>query len=196
MAMPDAKPAAATGPYPDTNAAMTAAAPFSASDVAIEDLMPIGERLCLSGNTGLRVVIGLAKSMPSVNPCARLLVLNLAARFLLALQKRAVPPPEEFLQALASLLTFPNLKVRTRAAKILIALGQQAAPVQGAVLGCLRHADPQIRMNAALLLQALGPACDRSNARQMKTAIERFPRDVEFCRILGKCMNSLNATRA
>ena len=195
MTLPDAKPDDATGPYPDTNAAMTAAQRFSASDAAIDALLPIGERLFRSCATGLRAAIALTKGMPSVNPCARLLVLQLAARFLLAGQKHGLPPPPELLEGLASLLNFPNVKVRTRAVKILIALGPQAAPIQGAALGCLRHADPQIRMNGALLLQALGPACDRGNGRQMKTAIERFPRDVEFCRVLGKCMNALSATR-
>lgn len=194
--MANAKTDEDTGPYTDTNAAMTASLPFSASDAVIGDLLPIAERLYRSGGTGMRVVIALTKNMPSVNPCARLLVIQLAARFLLASQKHNVPPHPEILEGLASLLNFPNLRVRTRAVKILIALGPQSAPAQGAALGCLRHADPQIRMGAALLLQAIGPACDRGNGRQMKAAIERFPRDVEFCRVLGKCISTLNATRA
>lgn len=175
-------------PFEDLISAREAARIFTRKEVHIRHLRPVVERLKLSGFFGIKIVADLLENMQSIEGEARMLVVNLAAFFLLS----DVPKANETLVGgVAFLLNYSDTAVRERALATLLALGTRATMAQDFALGCIRNSDAQIRLGGARLLNSLGTVCSRNFAKQIKSAIERYPDDAEFCNYLQATINIL-----
>lgn len=171
--------------YEDILTARESARIFTKRGAPAKAMLFVADKLQASGAIGIKTVTGLLGIFPEIEPAGRVIVLHIASAFLLAsVVNPEITPDVPLMQGVAMLLNNINTDLRTRALKVLLALREKAAPVQDYALGCIRNADAQIRLGGAQLLRNLGTNCSRSIVKQIRQAVEKYPTDTEYCRLL------------
>ena len=186
------RPAPILTPYKDILSAREAARIFSRANTPMQQMLLIAGQLEISGIIGHKIIAGMLETFHELVPDGRVVVLHTAAAFVLGEMKNGVKVDDNLVKGLAALLNFHDAALRVRAHKVLIALGANAAAAQDYALGCIRNVDPQIRLSGAQLLYTIGRACNRSLVKPMRLAVEKYPNDTDFCRILNACIVILN----